>query len=385
VDILCISTTDWDEIWGSRQQIMNQLAAKGNRILFIERQVSIEHLLRDPLLRKRKMAAWKHSSLRQLSNNIWLLNPRLMVPGRYYSLQLNRIGQTRLAGFIRPVLRSLDMSRPLLWLYPPHSAPLLGSFHETLSLYHCIDRFTGLQTGLKKKVMESQEHQLLQNVDLVFTHSEGLQKRYAAYTKQPITLVPSAADVAHFQSTSRVHPDIAILPTPRLGVMGTLDGRIDVELLVSLAKQRPDWHLVLVGQVRQGRIDLNLLFDLPNVHYLGLRPFDELPSLLNGMDILLIPYVLDGLTKYISPIKLYEYLAIGKPIVSVPLSEVYQLAEYVEIAAPQEFLNTIQHLLARDNSPAQQLRRQAAQKHTWEIRANLMLDRVVKQLAEIEQ
>ena len=150
-DILCISTTDWDEIWGSRQQIMTRLAAKGNRVLFVERQVGPEHLWFDPGLRRRKLAAWHGPAFRKQAENLWLWQPPLMPPGRYYSLAVNALGQKRLAVHLRPVLESLDFSRPVLWMYPPHSAPLIGRFGERLAVYHCIDRFAAGQRGLKRR------------------------------------------------------------------------------------------------------------------------------------------------------------------------------------------------------------------------------------------
>ena len=203
MDILCFSTTDWDEIWGSRQQIMQRLAAAGNRVLFVERQVSIEHLLRDPVLFRRKITRWRGLYYRQLSNNLWLWCPPLMLPGRYYSMHLNQLGQHQLVSRVRPVLSHLQFdSAQSYGLYPPHSAPLLGRFGESCSIYHCIDRFSGNQKGLKRSIIEKQEKLLLQNVDIVFTHADGLREKYAHLTQRPITLIPSAADVSHYQSTA---------------------------------------------------------------------------------------------------------------------------------------------------------------------------------------
>src|SRR5512135_1202988 len=109
-DILCISTTDWDEIWGSRQQIMKRLAAAGHRVLFVERQVGPEHLQRDPLLRARKLSAWRGPPLREHAPNLWLWQPPLLPPGRYHSLTLNRLGQSLLAARLHPVLDRLGFA-----------------------------------------------------------------------------------------------------------------------------------------------------------------------------------------------------------------------------------------------------------------------------------
>jgi glycosyltransferase involved in cell wall biosynthesis len=372
-NILCLSTTDWDEIWGSRQQIMWRLAAQGCRVLFVERQVGPEHLLRDPTLLARKRLAWKNPALRNIEENLWLYQPPLMFPGRYYSIKANIIGQRLLARKLKGVIRQLNLTNPILWLYPPHSAPLLYQFDEKLTVYHCIERFIGNQTGRKRRVMEIQETDLLHQVDLVFAHSEGLRQIYTPLTRQPVVLLPSAADVAHFQSTLEVHPDVAAIPHPRLGLSGSIDGRINMKLLEAIAQAHSDWHILLVGPVRPGRINIEYTLTMPNVHYLGARPFTELPILLNGMDILLIPYVHNELTDYISPIKLYEYLAVGKPIISTNLPEIKPLVQWVSIAeSPMQWISAIEKVLIEDTPQIVAARRQAAWEHTWDARVNII-------------
>jgi len=382
-DILCISTTDWNEIWGSRQQIMARLAAAGQRVLFVERQVGPEHLLRDPDLRHRKLSAWRLPALRLLDKNLWLWQPPLLPPGRYYSMALNHLGQSLLAGRLRPVLHELTFEQPVLWLYPPHSAPLIGQFSEKLVVYHCIERFVGGQRGLKRKVMQAQESELLHRADRVFVHTEDLRRLNQPIARHTITLVPSAADVAYFQSTDAVHPDVSALPHPRLGVSGTLDARVDIGLLKNLACSHPEWHLILIGQVRPGRMDLAPFQILPNVHLLGPRPFADLPALLNGMDALLIPYLRNELTEYISPIKLYEYLAVGKPIISVDLPGVRPLQDWVSLANDQPgFIQAVQLALNEDDPQCFAARRKAALEHTWDARIKLMWDVVGASLEE---
>ncbi|MBN1977597.1 MAG: glycosyltransferase [Anaerolineae bacterium] len=372
MDILCFSTTDWDEIWGSRQQIMSRLSAAGNRVLFIERQVGPEHLLRDPALRARKYAAWRAPALRQIQPSLWLWQPPLLPPGRYYSQRLNNWGQWLLACKIRPVLKSLEFQPPLLWLYPPHSAPLLGKFNEPLAVYHCIERFVGGQTGRKRDVMLAQETVLLRRADVVFVHADGLRRLYTPLA-QRLYVVPSAADVAHFQSTTEVYPDVASLPHPRLGIIGTLDGRIDIDLLCTIVQAHPDWHLILIGPIRPGRADFRTLKAHSNVHFLGERSFSTLPALANGLDVLLLPYVHNELTDFISPIKLYEYLAVGKPIVSVNLPEIEPVREWVSTAdTPSAFVQAIVQALSTDKPALRQARQNAAWQHTWDLRARTM-------------
>jgi UDP-galactopyranose mutase len=373
--IFCFSTTDWHETWGSRQHLMLRLAQCGNPVLFIERQVGPEQLIRDPALRLRKIAAWKSIRLRQPIENLWIWQPPLLPPGRYYSNHLNQLGQKILIRQIRPLIHKLGLSAPILWLYPPQSAPLLGAFGERLSLYHCIENFSGNQSGIKRRVMQSEERLLLQSADLVFTHSEGLIHLYSGLTKREITLVPSAADVSYFQSIPSVDPLVSQIPHPSLGVVGTLDGRLNVELLEGIVHSHPAWHLVLIGQWHPERVSLDPLRNFPNVHFLGPQPYEKLPSLLNGLDIFLIPYILNEMTVYISPIKLYEYLAVGKPIVSTGLPEVMKYKDFVRVASDaHDFIQNIQTALEDDSPDRVMTRRVFARQHSWEARLDKMLN-----------
>jgi len=362
---------------------MLRLAQRGHKVLFIERQVGPEQLIRDQALRTRKMNSWKSPRLRQLKENLWLWQPPLLPPGRYYNTFLNRLGQEFLAKQVQNLLETIGLSSPILWLYPPQSSPLLGRFNEILSLYHCIDNFSGNQRKFKRQIMQNEENDLLRRVDLVFTHSEGLLNRYQGITRRKISLVPSAADVAHFQSTTSVDPLLSNIPHPRLGVMGTFDARLDVSLLIEIFRSQNTWQLVLIGPLRLERIDLKNLLRLPNVNYLGPQPFEKLPALLNGIDIFLIPYVVDELTKYISPIKLYEYLAVGKPIVSTNLPEVSSLKEYVRFAqVAQDFAQQIHEGLISDTQAQWSARRSEARQHSWENRLNLMMRNISDTLKE---
>jgi len=383
LDFLCISTTGWDEIWGSRQQIMLRLAKAGHRVLFVERQVGFEHLLKHSKLRKNGISQYRIKQPVEVQGNLWRWQPPLVVPGRYYSQALNRIGQSCLAAQIRTILRQLDFESPVLWLYPPHSAPLLGQFQERLSIYHCIERFSGDQRGLKKQVMTTQEISLLSKADLVFVHSNGLQQLYTDFTRHPIEVFPSAADVKHFQRKVEIHPTMAAIPEPRLVVMGTLDSRIDFSLLRNIATIRPDWHLVLIGQLKEPSQGALSFLRLPNVHNLVQQPFASLPSLLRGANVGLIPYQITEMTRYINPLKAYEYLASGIPVISTELPELSPLSKWIRIVSvnqpsherqTERFVEEIEAAMLADSPQLRNERRQLAREYSWDARVSRMLE-----------
>jgi glycosyltransferase involved in cell wall biosynthesis len=383
LDFLCISTTGWDEIWGSRQQIMLRLARSGHRVLYVERQIGFEHLLRYSKYREKRTSYLKFQQPVRVQENLWRWQPSVVVPGRYYSQALNRIGQSHLAAQIHAILPRLDFDSPVLWLYPPHSAPLIGNFKEVISVYHCIERFSGDQRGIKKEVMTRQENDLLTKVDLVFVHSHGLQELYNDLTSHPIEVISSAADIEHFQRDVEIHPKMSAIPEPQLVVMGTLDSRIDFELLRNIAKIRPDWHLVLIGQLINPPRSTSTLLSLPNVHYLGQQPFEILPSLLKGAKVGLIPYRITDMTRYINPLKAYEYLACGLPVISTELPELFTLSKWIKIVSTinqdheiqaKRFVEEIETAILTETSQIRNERRQFACKYNWDVRVSRILE-----------
>src|SRR3954453_11162623 len=130
------------------------------------------------------------------------------------------------------------------------------------------------------------------------------------------------------------------LPKPRLGFYGVIDERFDTELLAKAAEMRPDWSFVIVGPV--AKISDEDLPRRPNIHYLGGKTYDQLPSYLSGWDVALMPFAMNESTQFISPTKTPEYLAGGRPVVSTPIKDVvrhYGALEGVKIAStPDEFV-----------------------------------------------
>jgi glycosyltransferase involved in cell wall biosynthesis len=384
MDIICLSTTDWDEIWGSRQQIMSRLASDGHRILFVERQVSPEQILRAPdRYWKRKRSSIFTGQIRQIHENIWLSSPPLTPPGRYYFHFLNKVGQRNLAHDLAQPIAKLGFQHYILWLYPPQSAPLIPYLKPDLVVYHCIDYFPAGILGRKRTVLQQQEDQLLDNADCIFVNSRGLIEELKKRTHKNLILIPSAVDVDHFQQTDGIHVDLSTIPHPRVGFSGTLDARFDSTLVESIARSRPDWQIILLGDQRPGFKNSVILHSLSNIHFMGKKPYQELPFWFNGFDVLMIPYVQSERTFYISPLKFYEYLATGKPIITVPLPEIMDYQPHISLArSPVEFIHAIDSAIASSSPSDMEKRRQIAKMNTWRNRIDAMLSAIQDRLKQ---
>jgi glycosyltransferase involved in cell wall biosynthesis len=186
--------------------------------------------------------------------------------------------------------------------------------------------------------------------------------------------VPEGADVGAFIAASS--PDAAVpaamaaLPGKVIGYVGVIDFRLDTELIAYMARKRPAWSFALVGPMKGDTQDMSGLEALPNVHFLGRQNLEDVPTFVKGMDVCLIPYVLNDYTHHIFPLKLYEYMAAGKPIVASAMYEMlaYEGDEMALGRSPDDFLAKVDGAIAED-SPQRIASRQAAAAHqSWDDR-----------------
>ena len=206
-------------------------------------------------------------------------------------------------------------------------------------VYDCMDELSAFR-GAPPQLIEL-ESKLMETADLVFTggHSLYEAKRSKHLSAHPF---PSSVDVKHFgraRKIDREMPDQQLIGHPRIGFAGVIDERLDIELLDRLAALRPDWQFVMIGPVV--KISEDELPQHDNIHYLGMKPYDQLPEYMARWDVAIMPFALNESTKYISPTKTPEYLAAGLPVVSTAITDVvrpYGEIGLVRIASsPDEF------------------------------------------------
>jgi len=268
----------------------------------------------------------------------------------------------------------LAFRHPILWLYLPEHAPFVGQCGERLSVYHCIDEWSVGAHGYKRRTVAALERDLVCRVDVVFANSRLTaenKRRWNTNTHR----IPSGADVRHFAPSPQDishHPELAQLSHPILAFAGNINEKIDVNLLAAIARQRPEWSLVIAGRYNPRAVDMSELERLRNVHYLGELPFADVPSVLLASDVCLLPYVQGEATRFRSPLKLYEYLATGKPVVSTPHPEVDEIRDLVTIAPADHFVDAIERTLAGDTAEKSGERMAIAAQHSWDARVDAM-------------
>ena len=218
-------------------------------------------------------------------------------------------------------LADQDGPPALAWFYTPMAFGFAAHVAADTVVYDCMDELAAF-AGASPRLMLL-ERRLMRRADLVFTGGRSLQR-----AKQPlhpdVHCFPSAVDCRHYAKArdycGAEPADQADIPHPRIGFFGVLDERMDIGLVESVADQRPDWHIVLIGPI--AKIDEDELPRRPNIHWLGPKNYAELPAYLGCWDAGLMPFALNEATRFISPTKTPEFLAAGVPLVSTPVADV---------------------------------------------------------------
>ncbi|HKE92694.1 MAG TPA: glycosyltransferase, partial [Povalibacter sp.] len=254
-----------------------------------------------------------------------------------------------------------------LYIWRDEFAAALDHVAHDFVCYHIDDEYSFSD---KERPNSPRELQLLHRANQVIVHSPALFSKKGGINPNT-TLIPNGVDYRLF-STPHVEPaDLAAVPHPRIGYAGVIKRQLDFDLLLRLARARPQWSLVLVGPVTnvEGKeLPLAALRQLPNVHFLGNKPAAELPGYIQHFDVCLMCYDVNDYTRYIYPLKLHEYLASGRPTVSSPIDAMRNFSHIVTIANDEaEWLAAIEHgLNETDRDAAAAARKAVARANDWD-------------------
>lgn len=389
-DIVCISSLDWSTMWTSKQQIMHRLA-QTNRVLYVEEPVTMLAPLKVPSRWRRWGAVAPR--LDRVDAGLWTLTPPPVLPFGNMRADVNSANQAILARYIRWAIGRLWFDEEyIVWTYLPTSVALLerlgaastrapggsadgrasGGRLPSLVVYHCVDEHSAFPGFVAPGVVKTYDDELTGRADLVITTSESL--RLSRLPLNPNThTVPNAADVEVFNRALDpelpLPSDLASIPAPRLGVVGLHDSRLDVDALEALARADAAWQVVLIGPVKPGQVDEARLRRHPNIHFLGEKPRLELPGYLKGLAVALVPYRANELTRNIFPLKLFEYLAAGLPVVVGGLPELRRFEGTIGIAAaPRDYPGLVDQAIAEDTPERRAARVALAAENTWDRR-----------------
>ena len=367
MDVVVLYAPPWDgPTRFSKHHLARYLAARGSRVLYVEAPLTPLGLRRGPpfLGEFRQTLRQPHA----VDDRVWVR--RYFLPLPYHAATrvtsrraANRFGQQMLAPVIRRDLRRLGMRRPVLIAGLPHAADVLTLLPRKALVYHCADDYAHV-SGFPSSLPEL-EADLCREADLVITTSETLCQ--ARRSLNPNTYwIPNGADIEHFSSPTRPAPELYGVPRPIVGFVGGLSEWVDIDLLANLARLHPAWSFVLVGPVGT---DVDPMRMYRNVRVLGPREYTLLPAYLAAMDVALIPFTHTAVTYHADPIKAYEYLAAGVPVVATDMPALRRLAHVVRLAdSPESFSAQIKAALAEGRNTGKSERQAEAARHTWSSR-----------------
>jgi teichuronic acid biosynthesis glycosyltransferase TuaH len=387
-DVVFFSLFRTDHPYSSISLSMAKELAKTGRVLYVNHPYSFKDIFSglkngDPILRQRlgHLLAFRsrYEQLASIPENFVAVTPpptlpiNWLPPGRIYDF-LQALNNGIVLRAIGRAARKLNIHNFVyINCYDPFYAGWLpAKMAAETCIYHCIDDIT--QNSYTARHGERLENEACKNADFTFVTSTNLNRLKSPFARR-LTTFFNAADVSVFQKVlSEKYPRPAELeghPGPVIGYIGNLDDlRIDYPLLKKTALRFPEKTLLLVGPINSGEPAGIGLDRLPNVVFVGSRRLEALPPFLKHMDVVLIPFLCNTLTFSIYPLKINEYLAAGKPVVTSSFSDdIRTFADCTYLAEDHEaFLLKIEVALAENNPELVRIRTEVANSNTWEAR-----------------
>jgi len=372
--IVCISSTRWGFLWQRPQQIMSRLS-KQYEVLYVNPPfpVSAREIGWNDFSESCTYEVCLGNRLETVSDSLRVFTPLEISAASYPELDrcelrslnvpLLKAQLDKLLSFFRPELR-------LIWVYDPLAASLLEQYEKQNLLYDCIDSFRAFSWSYPH--IDEAEQKLVTMADVVLVSAQALYDQKSRFNPA-VYLVPNAADFDHFArcgSFAGETDEYKNITHPRLGFVGAIYEWIDFGLIDYLAARNPEWNIVLIGPKQHGLA----VPERPNIHWLGIKDYALLPFYLQGLDVMLIPFLKNEITESANPIKMWEYLAAGKPVVSTDIPEVQAFPNSVWIGRDHEEFSrhcaTVIRLV-QDANGARRISEQAraiARSNTWDNR-----------------
>ena len=397
--IVCLSSQDWgDRMWTNKQHIMSRLA-KQHRVIHMDFRVSspvtfaARALRADPTLAWKPKRLWSEGILKREGAGNLYVGGSWGPPGLELMPQTSALrGHFQYDEKVRIVeafLAREGIEDAIIWVYHPGFGEAALRLKRKLLVYDCVDEYTAFPAYKDcKEWLSAREEKLCRAADLVFTTAPALYERKRVFNPEGTHYVHNVGDADHFKQTANpglvVPADIAGLAKPVILFVGAVSNyKLNIDWMLELARTRPSYQIALVGPVGVSDPGTNVseLKSLPNVHVLGTRDYSELPAYLKGCDVAVIPYRLNEYTESVFPIKFFEYLATGKPVVVSRLPALDGFLDSVRVADDaQSFVTQCDDAIASQGAGAE-ARVALAEANSWSSRVDALMGHIERKLA----
>ncbi len=366
MDILFYGHHYWDRgPWFRKQYFAHYLARRNHRVFYIENSVSMMKWrpgMKNRLLKPR---------VSHPEENLYVITPSAYFPfpNSYYMRHLYNL---KLLADIRRIFRSYGVTAYVLWFNLLNFSSVLSRFKDRKIIFDMSDDIP-LFFQLKGKKRQYRQHmRLLKNAyaraSIPVVTARKIKEKYQQFADKDIMVIPNGHNFTSFSRNQAPAPDdIKDIPGPRIGFLGTLFIFTDHKLLEYLIAQRPDYQFVFVGKV-QKEFPIEKIRNYPNVHLLGEKRKEEVGAYLEAMDICINPFKRHEVNDSVSPLKVYEYLAFRKPVVSTFMYSLQQekIAKHIDFCEDREAFLECLDKLVRKGDFVNPISREELKENSWE-------------------
>ncbi len=396
--IICLSSQRWDDpMWTNKQHIMSRLA-RDHRVIHVD--YGLRPLPQYLYERARQRPADLLRPGRVLTDGVVRREGDLYVADAYTPLFAGAFPHghpirdfstfDRKVAMLRRFIKREHIEDPIVWVYHPGYGDAVDKLPRGLLVYDCVDNYAAFPTYRDDPGwLKLREERLCRNADLVFATSSTLYDMVRPFNPEGTHLVHNVGDAEHFKQalspSTRVPEEIASLSGPVIGFVGAVSNyKLDVDWLLAVARSRPDYNVVVIGPVGMADPSTNVgaLKACSNVHLLGHREYAELPRYIKGFDVAVIPYRINSYTESVFPIKFFEFLATGKPVVVSRLPALEEFYDYVRVAATaDEFVAACDAALTEPDTD-QRRRVELAEANSWPARIGKIMSLIEERLEQ---
>jgi len=377
-DIIMFGLQPWDTAIGSNFKNMAVEITKHNRVLYVNRPLDRITAWKQPstdITKRRKESIKKGTGIiEQIQHNLWILDPAVLLesinwlPEGFFYNYLNKQNCKKLAMQISQASSSLQFNDPILIIDNDFFNGLyLKEYLKVNCMVYYIRDYLLSQPYFVKHGKRS-EPELISKADVVTANSTYLADYAKKYNTNSF-YIGQGCEVENFVGVPYVFPaDVFTIKKPVIGYCGALiSTRLDINLLVAIAEQKPEWNFVLVGPEDEA-FKNSRLHSLKNVYFLGSKKADELPGYVHYFDVCLNPQVVNQMTIGNYPRKVDEYLAAGKPVVATATEAMKEFEGYTFLCKNQEeYIRAIENALQETGDKDKAANRVSlAKSHTWE-------------------
>lgn len=392
-DIIAISERPWNNKLSFTLHYAAAEMSKKNRVLFINpplhRLAQIKTRNQPEVRKQINIVKGNEPELTKINDNFWVYTPRTIIESiNWISTPnlfdfFNKINENRLARQIKKAIKDLNFKNYILI---NDNSMIMGFYLKELldpafSIYLLRDAVT--LAPYHAKHGKRLEPRLISKMDLVVTNSDYFADFSKQFNKNSY-MVGQGCDLNRYNDADgklKIPEDLKIIKKkPIIGYVGNLTTiRLDIEVLVHIAKSRPEWSLVLIGTEDED-FKNSELHRISNVTFLGRKDPEEVPGYIKGFDVALNPQIVNPITDFNNPLKIYEYLAMGKPVVTTKTTFMAYFKDYVNFSSTkEEYIGAIENALTENKDKDVKRKIEFAGKHTWEI----FVDKIYSHIEDI--